>query len=144
VAKPLYKCALLRREPSFVFCSSQAKSRLGTAQELFFDSPDLKKPEPVHDMMKPVSDRIAALKAKQAAMAAELNKLERKAKVDVRKRDTRRKIIVGGAVLAHMEKHPDFAQTMIAILAASVGRPIDRAVVADLLPPSPVPSKPHG
>jgi hypothetical protein len=92
---------------------------------------------------KPLNDRIAALKAKQDAMAARLNSLQKKANVEDRKRDTRRKIIVGGAVLAHMEKHPDFAKTMTGILASSVARPRDRETVIDLLPPSPATATPR-
>jgi hypothetical protein len=95
-------------------------------------------------MKRPVSEQLAAIRAKQAVLAVRENKLQQKAKVEARKLDTRRKIIVGGAVLAHMDKHPDFAKTMTGILAASVGRPIDRAVVADLLPHSPAPSESRG
>jgi hypothetical protein len=93
-------------------------------------------------MPLPITDRIAALKAKKEKLAERLNNLEAKAKNDNRKRDTRRKIIVGGAVLAHMEKHPDFAKSVTAILAAAVGRPNDRETVADLLPPSPAAKAP--
>ena len=87
-------------------------------------------------MSAPLNDRIAALKAKKDALAAQLNTLQQKAKGENRKIDTRRKIIVGGAVLAHMEKHPDFAKLVRTILAASVGRQNDREAIADLLPPS--------
>jgi hypothetical protein len=39
-------------------------------------------------------------------------------------------------LLPHMEKHPDFANLVRAILAASVGRQNDREAIANLLPPS--------
>jgi len=87
-------------------------------------------------MSTPLNDRIAALKAKKDALAQRLNTLQQKAKGENRKIDTRRKIIVGGAVLAHMEKHPDFAKLVRTLLAASVGRQNDREAIADLLPPS--------
>ena len=85
-------------------------------------------------MPPPLSDRIAALKAKQDQLAARLKPLEAKAKLEDRKRDTRRKIIVGGTVLAAMEKDQAFAAGVAALLARWVERPNDRAVIADLLP----------
>ena len=51
-----------------------------------------------------------------------------------RKLDTRRKIIVGAAVLAHAELDPNFAETLRHVLGQAVQRPIDRQAVADLLP----------
>jgi hypothetical protein len=47
-----------------------------------------------------------------------------------RKRDTRRKIIVGAAVLAHAQLDPLFALELRAVLARAVQRPIDRDVLA--------------
>ena len=95
-----------------------------------------------------LEEKIAAVKAKKeklnAKLDARLDNLEAKAKNDKRKLDTRRKIIVGGAILAHIEKHPDFAKSVTAILASSVGRPNDLKAVADLLPPSPAAKAPPG
>jgi hypothetical protein len=85
-------------------------------------------------MPRPITDRIAALKAKQDQLAARLKPLEARAKLEDRKRDTRRKIIVGGTVLAAMEKDQAFAAGVAALLARWVERPNDRAVIADLLP----------
>jgi hypothetical protein len=85
-------------------------------------------------MPPPLSDRIAALKAKQDQLAARLKPLEAKAKLEDRKRDTRRKIIVGGTVLAAMERDQAFAAGVAALLARWVERPNDRQVIADLLP----------
>ena len=76
-----------------------------------------------------VDQQIAALKHR-------LTKLEAKAKSEKHKLDTRRKIIVGGAVLAEMHKDPDFAAVVRALLLRYVARPNDRAAVADLLAPS--------
>jgi electron transfer flavoprotein alpha subunit len=83
------------------------------------------------------ADRIAALKAQQEALTQRLSQLEAKERADQRKLDTRRKIVVGGAVLAHLQKDPLFAQTLAMVLNATVGRPLDRAVIADLLQPQP-------
>jgi hypothetical protein len=87
-------------------------------------------------MAKNVSDRIAHLKAQQEKLAKKLNTLEQKAKDDHRKRDTRRKIIIGGAVLAEMEKDDDFASSIRVLLGRYVGRQRDRETLGDLLPSS--------
>ncbi len=86
-------------------------------------------------MPRPLNDRIAAVKAQQEKLAARLNTLSSKAKQEERKLDTRRKIIVGGMVLAAMEKDESFAARVSALLGAYVERPNDRAVIAHLLPP---------
>ena len=65
-----------------------------------------------------------------------LNRLEQKEKSEARKLDTRRKIIVGGAVVAEMHKDAEFAAVVRALLLRYVARPNDRAAVADLLAPS--------
>jgi hypothetical protein len=83
-------------------------------------------------MKKPLNDRIAELKTRKDKLAVRLNTLESKAKKD-RKRDTRRKIIVGGAVLAYMEKDHAFAKWLRDLLERSVGRINDRDTISDLL-----------
>ncbi len=50
-----------------------------------------------------------------------------------RKRDTRRKIIAGAALLAEAQTNPVVGQVVRRVLRARVTRPIDRAVIADLL-----------
>ncbi len=91
---------------------------------------------------------IAQLKECKGKLAAKLNALESKAKKEDRKRGTRRKIIVGGAVLAHMQKDHAFASSLRDLLARSVGRMMDREVIADLLPATPAqasnPEQRHG
>ena len=84
-------------------------------------------------MAKDVAERIAELKAKRNKLGQRLNALEQKAKTEDRKRDTRRKIIVGGAIIAQMEKMPEFATLVRTVLNASVGRQNDREAIADLL-----------
>ena len=85
-------------------------------------------------MVKNVEERIARIKQQREALAQRLNALEQKSKSESRKRDTRRKIIVGGAIMAKMEKDPGFAATCPRqILAQSVGRQNDREAIADLL-----------
>ncbi len=84
-------------------------------------------------MVKNVEERIARIKQQREALAQRLNALEQKSKSEARKRDTRRKIIVGGAVIAQMEKMPDFANLVRVVLNAAVGRQNDREAIADLL-----------
>ena len=84
-------------------------------------------------MVKNVDERIARIKQQREALAQRLNALEQKSKSEARKRDTRRKIIVGGAVIAQMEKMPDFANLVRVVLNAAVGRQNDREAIADLL-----------
>ena len=84
-------------------------------------------------MAKQASDRIAELKAKKEQLAIRLAKLEAVEKAKDRKLDTRRKIIVGGAVLAAMDEDAALATQIRALLAAAVEREADRDAVADLL-----------
>jgi hypothetical protein len=91
-------------------------------------------------MAKTVADRISTLKAKREKLALRLAKLETSEKSKARKQDTRRKIIVGGAVLVEMKRDAAFAASVRALLGVSVGRIRDRQTIADLLPASPAPS----
>ncbi len=84
-------------------------------------------------MTKDISGRIAQLKQKQQQLARRLNALEQKEKSQTRKLDTRRKIIVGGAVVAEMQKDSEFAAVVRAVLLRYVARPNDRQALADLL-----------
>lgn len=88
-------------------------------------------------MANDVEAQKARIKAQQEKLARQLDALNQKEKTKQRALDTRRKIIVGGAVLAHMEKDIVLANLVRGILARSVGRSIDREAIADLLPPSP-------
>ena len=91
-------------------------------------------------MAKNVDERIARIKQQREALAQRLNALEQKAASEARKRDTRRKIIVGGAVLAYMEKDHTFAKWLSDLLERSVGRINDRDTISDLLTPALAPA----
>ena len=88
---------------------------------------------------KSLDDRLAELTERQQQLKARRQSLLASKKTEDRKLDTRRKIIVGAAVLAHAELHPDFSATLRGILSVAVQRDIDRGVIADLLdiPPPP-------
>ena len=83
-----------------------------------------------------ISQRIANLKQQREKLSHRLNALEQKEKSQTRKLDTRRKIIVGGAIVAEMHKDPEFASLVRALLLRYVARPNDRAAIAELLAPS--------
>jgi hypothetical protein len=84
-------------------------------------------------MAKPIAEQIAAVKARKEKLAARLSTLSAKAKVEDRKRDTRRKIVVGGAILDAIEKDKVLASKVRQILSVAVSRPHDRDVIDDLL-----------
>ena len=79
------------------------------------------------------ADRLAALKQREAELKAKIAAIENKAKTAERKLDTRRKIIVGGAVMAHAKFDPDFGAALRQALLAAVTKEKDRDVIKDLL-----------
>ena len=85
-------------------------------------------------MKKPLHERIAAAERRKAELAARLAALKGKAKAVDRKRDTRRKIVVGAVVLVEMQRDPKFAAYVRKMLGKAVTRPQDRDAIADLLP----------
>jgi hypothetical protein len=80
-------------------------------------------------MAKDTKAKIEALKIKKQQIAARLASLEARAKHDNRKRDTRRKIIVGAAVIAHAETDHAFAKKLKDIFDKAVTRDQDKALV---------------
>ena len=87
---------------------------------------------------KSLTERIATAKARQEKLAARLAELESKAKQQDRKRDTRRKILIGAAVLEELERRPEIAAYVRAMLHKAILRPQDRTLLADLIgPPAP-------
>ncbi len=85
---------------------------------------------------KSIDERLAELgRRKQQIEARRLTLIASKKDAD-RKLDTRRKIIIGAAILAHAEQHPDFSSQLRDILSVAVQRDLDRQAIADLLAPS--------
>lgn len=89
---------------------------------------------PDFPMKRSLEDQIAAARLAKAQRDARLAALEAKAKTVARKRDTRRKIVVGAAVLVEMERTPRFAAFVRDMLDKAVTRPQDRETITDLLP----------
>lgn len=86
---------------------------------------------------KSIDDQIADLTQRREQIEARRLALLAQKKDADRKHDTRRKIVVGAAVLAHAALDPDFAATLREVLSVAVQRPADRAVIADFVPPLP-------
>ena len=82
---------------------------------------------------KSLDDKIAKLTNRQRQLEAQRLMLLASKKTADRKLDTRRKIIVGAAVLTHAELNPHFSAMLRDILSVAVQRDIDRRVIADLL-----------
>lgn len=79
------------------------------------------------------ADRLAGLKARQEQLKQQIIRLEQQAREKERRDDTRRKIIVGAAVMEHARLHPEFAATLKAVLAIAITREIDQKAIEDWL-----------
>ena len=84
-------------------------------------------------MTEKTTDKLDRLKQRKTQLEAQIAAAESKAKTAARALDTRRKIIIGGSILAAIEKSPGLLEMVRTILAQHVTRPNDRAAVADLL-----------
>lgn len=93
-------------------------------------------------MTEKTAERLESLRKRKAQLERRIADAESEAKVAARKLDARRKIVVGGAVLAAIADSPGLAAMVKTVLAQRVTRALDRAAVADLLdapPPKPGP-----
>jgi hypothetical protein len=86
---------------------------------------------------KSLDDQLAELTRKRDQLEARRLALLAVKKDSDRKLDTRRKIIVGAAVLAHAELNSAFADQLAVLLNLAVTRDIDRSVIAHLLAGAP-------
>ena len=78
-------------------------------------------------------DRMTLLRQRKEEIERQLSGLEAREREEKRKRDTRRKVIVGAAVLAHAGLDPAFAVKLGEVLGKAVQREADRKAIADLL-----------
>ena len=90
-------------------------------------------------MTEKTTDRLSRLQQRRAALDRQIAAAESEAKAAARKQDTRRKIVVGGAILAALADSPGLAAMVQTVLAQRVTRALDRAAVADLLGDAPKP-----
>ena len=84
-------------------------------------------------MTETAAARLENLRKRKAQLESRIAAAEQQAKVAARKLDARRKIIVGGAILAAVAESPGLAGMVKTVLARRVTRPADRAAIADLL-----------
>ena len=88
-------------------------------------------------MTEKKTDRLTRLQQRKAELERQIAAAERDAREAGRKLETRRKITVGGAILAAIAESPGLAGMVKTVLARRVTRPADRAAVADLLDATP-------
>lgn len=84
---------------------------------------------------KTPAERIADLEARAMALKNRAAQLKAQQKTAYRKEDARRKIIIGGAMLAEMQADADFRAAVLKILNRRVTRDIDKKTIANLLNP---------
>jgi phosphoenolpyruvate carboxylase len=82
---------------------------------------------------KSLQERIEDELKRQEQVRAELNALKARAKAENRKLDTRRKIILGAAAMAHAREDREFLDKLRSIARARIVREQDLAVVRDFL-----------
>ena len=80
--------------------------------------------------MPPSPDqKLEALRKRRAAIDAEVNRLQAKARAENRKHDTRRKILIGAVVMQEMEDSPDRVGAWVRnLLSERLKKPRDRAL----------------
>jgi hypothetical protein len=74
--------------------------------------------------------RLQKLREREEGIKRQIAALEARDKKEARKQDTRAKIIVGGAILAHIQLHPDTRGGVIEILKKAVTTERDRELLA--------------
>jgi len=94
--------------------------------------------------MKKTEQQLFKLRARQRELQTQASALEARKRTEDRRLDARRKIVVGGAVLAHAGHDPEWAALLREILRKAVTRDIDKAVIGDLLgePAAAMPDRP--
>ncbi|CAB3802579.1 hypothetical protein LMG28614_05648 [Paraburkholderia ultramafica] len=93
-------------------------------------------------IQRPSSARRAALEKRQEEIRKKLADMDARERAVQRKLDTRRKIIVGAAVLGRAGLDPQFAAQLRQLLDEAVKEQVNRAVIQDLLEPTTPRSEP--
>ena len=81
---------------------------------------------------KSLEERLADAQKKEAQAKARTQKAKALVNAQKRKQDTRRKIIVGGMVIAHMSHDPAFAAEIEKLMKEQITRPEDRKLFDNL------------
>lgn len=88
-------------------------------------------------MTEAKASRLQRLKARQAQLAAQIAAAEQAERKAARTLDTRRKVLLGAALLAELDTAPGLRPVVAEILNRRLIHARDRAAVADLLPAAP-------
>ena len=82
-------------------------------------------------MARSTAERKAALLEKKKALEAQLRDWAARESAASRKLDTRRKIVLGGAVMAHCAHDPDFAEAVKKAMRSALTTERDKTLLAD-------------
>lgn len=82
---------------------------------------------------KTLDEQIAEAERVRKLAASRLAKLQGKKQSVNRKRENHRKMIIGGAMLTHIQHDPEFDKVFRVALHKAITRAIDREAIADLL-----------
>lgn len=77
-------------------------------------------------MRKTDAERLEDLKKREAELKAKIATIEARKATEARKEDTRLKVVVGAALLADAEIHPDTVFFLRSVLPRAVTAPRDR------------------
>lgn len=72
--------------------------------------------------------RIETLRSRRAQIDAEILRLHARDKTQIRKDETRRKILIGALIINEMEGRQDFNDWVHSLLARKLSKPRDRAL----------------
>lgn len=72
------------------------------------------------------NQKLQTLRQKAEALKQQIAKIEAADKAKLRKEDTRLKVIVGAAIIANTELHPETRGAVVAVLDKAVTAPRDR------------------
>jgi hypothetical protein len=82
---------------------------------------------------KTPAEKIEDLEARATVLKNRIAQLKVRQKTADRKQDARRKIIIGGSILAEMQADANFRATVLKILKRRVTRKIDQETLGDFL-----------
>lgn len=90
--------------------------------------------------MRPSNEqRIETLRSRRAEIDAELARLQAKSRVQTRKQDTRRKILIGAVIMQEMKSKPEVNLMVLNLLEERLTKPRDRELFS--LPCRPDPAE---
>ncbi|EIM2306797.1 mobilization protein [Salmonella enterica] len=83
-------------------------------------------------MAKTRAEKLEELQKKENQIKAQIQQLKQREQAEERKKDTRRKILIGGAILAKLKRGEWNHQQLIALLDSELKTERDRALFEEL------------